>query len=88
MKQLYQDTIALSTRFSRPDLFITFTCNPNWIKENLLPGKQSTDRPDLIIRVFQLKLKALIKDILKGKVFGKPHNPPHPPLLTPSLGMQ
>ena len=82
MKQLYQDTIALSTKFGCLDLFITFTCNPNWkeIRENLLPGKRSTDRPDLIARVFQLKLKALMKDILKGKVLGKPHTPlPHSP---------
>ena len=54
MKQLYQDTIALSTKFGRPDLFTTFTCNPSWkeITENLLPGKQSIDRPDLIAQVF------------------------------------
>ena len=81
MKQLYQDTIALSTKFGRPNLFTTFTWNPNWkeIKENLLPGKQSIDRPDLIARVFRLKLKALMKDALKGKVLGKPYTPPHPP---------
>lgn len=73
MKQLYQDTIALSTRFGRPDLFTTFTCNPNWkeVKENLLPGERATDRPDLIARVFRLKLRALLDDILKKKVLGK-----------------
>ena len=76
MKQLYQDTIALSTKFGCPDLFTTFTCNPNWkeIKENLLPGKQSINCPDLIARVFRLKLKALMKDILKRKVLGKPYH--------------
>lgn len=73
MKQLYQDTIALSTKFGRPDLFTTFTCNPNWkeIKENLRPGEQPTDRPDLIARVFRLKLKALMDDIVKHKVLGR-----------------
>ena len=87
MKQLYQDTIALSTKFGRPDLFTTFTCNPSWkeITENLLPGKQSIDRSDLIAQVFQLKLKALMKDVLKGKVLGKPYTP-H--LILPPLGVQ
>lgn len=30
IKQLYQDIIAFSTKFGRPDLFTTFTCNPKW----------------------------------------------------------
>ena len=48
MKQLYQDAIALSSKFGRPDLFTTFTCNPKWreITENLLPGEKARDRPD------------------------------------------
>ena len=81
MKQLYQDTIALSNKFGRPDLFTTFTCNPSWkeITENLLPGKNFIDCPDLIARVFRLKLKDLMKDILKGKVLGKPTSSPPTP---------
>ena len=73
MKQLYQDAIALSTKFGRPDFFITFTCNPNWkeIKENLLPGERPTDRPDLIARVFNQKLRALQHDFRKKKVLGE-----------------
>ena len=78
MKQLYQDTIALSTKFGRPDLFTTFTCNPKWkeIQENLLPGEQASERPDLIARVFNLKLRALLKDITKEHVLGKSFPPP------------
>ena len=73
MKQLYHDAIALSSKFGRPDLFATFTCNPKWreITENLLPGEQASDRPDLVARVFNMKLKALMHDILKKKVLGK-----------------
>lgn len=88
MKQLYQDCMALTTKFSRPDIFTTFTCNPNWtdITANLLPGERTTDRPDLIARVFRLKLKALINDILKKKVLGK--LPPDPPTSSSRLPPQ
>ena len=43
MKQLYRDTIALSTNFGHPYLFTTFTCSPNRkeIKENLLPDESA-----------------------------------------------
>ena len=49
------------------------TCNPKWpeIVDNLLPGKTAADRPDLVPRVFNLKLKALIADTEKGQVFGQ-----------------
>jgi Helitron helicase-like domain at N-terminus len=72
MFQLYQDSIAIARRFSRPDLFLTITCNPNSkeIKDELLPGQQPSDRPDLIARVFREKLRKVLKMIEKG-VFGK-----------------
>ena len=34
-------------------------------------GQEPTDRPDLITRVFNLKLKALLNDILINGIFGK-----------------
>lgn len=73
MKQLYQDAMALTAKFGRPDLFVTFTCNPKWreMTENLLPGEKATDRPDLVIRVFNLKKKILLDDILGKHVLGK-----------------
>ena len=39
MQQLYQDAMSIVRRYGRPDLFITFTTNPNWpeIQEELLP---------------------------------------------------
>lgn len=73
MHQMYQDAMAIVRRFGKPDLFITFTCNPKWpdIERNLLSGQTSTDRPDLVARVFHLKLKELLKDITVKNVFGK-----------------
>ena len=72
MKQFYQDTIALFIKFDRPNLFVTFTYNPKWreITEHLLPDEQSINRSDLITRVFRLKLKTLMHDIMKEKVLG------------------
>ena len=30
MHQFYQDSMAIVCKKGKPDLFITFTCNPNW----------------------------------------------------------
>lgn len=49
------------------------TCNPNWreIKENLLPGQQPSDRPDLTARVFDMKKKHLLNLIVRQHFFGE-----------------
>ena len=59
MMQNYQDAMAIVRMKGKPNLFITMTCNPNWRenKDNLLPGQQASDRPDICARVFQLKKK-------------------------------
>jgi hypothetical protein len=56
-----------------PDVFVTFTCNPQWleIRRALLLGQQPEDRPDLVIRVFKIKLKDLINDIHKNHILGR-----------------
>jgi hypothetical protein len=73
MSKLYQDNIAMVRKFGRPDLFITFTCNPKWeeIISELKPFQNSSDRPDLVTRVFRLKLKEFLDDIVKRKIFGQ-----------------
>lgn len=45
--------------YGRPDLFITFTCNPafNEIKEFLLPGPAQSDRVVVTARLIKQKLK-------------------------------
>jgi hypothetical protein len=55
------------------DVFVTFTCNPQWleIKRALLLGQQPQDRPDLVTRVFKIKLKKLINDIHKKHILGR-----------------
>ena len=73
MRQRYHDAMSIVSKHGTPDIFLTFTCNPNWreIKENLNPGQTVSDRPDLPARVFKLKLEALRKDIYKEGWFGK-----------------
>lgn len=73
MAKLYQDNMAICRKFGRPDLFITFTCNPKWkeIDDLLGPKQSASDRPDIVVRVFNLKLKQLIDDITKKHIFGK-----------------
>ena len=63
MKQGYQDAMALCGKYGNPTFFLTFTCNPKWqeIASNILPHQTARDRPDITARVFQLKLKELIK---------------------------
>jgi len=67
MVQNYQDAMSICRWAGCPDAFITFTCNPQWleIKRALLLGQQLEDRPDLVTRVFKIKLKELINDIHK-----------------------
>ncbi len=73
MQQNYQDAMALVRKFGKPDLFLTMTCNPQWreITENLKPWQRSEYRPDLIARVFNLKLKELMRDLLDRQILGR-----------------
>ena len=73
MHQLYQDAMSIVRKFGKPDLFITFTCNPNWpeIKDALIGTQTPADRPDLAARVFHQKLKELMHDIVDKQIFGK-----------------
>jgi len=36
----------------------------------LILGQIATDRPDLVTRVFRMKLLVLMKDLMKDEVFG------------------
>ncbi len=71
MGQLLQNAMAKVRKFGKLDLFVTFTCNPKWkeITYVLLPGQTAKDRLELIIRILNLKLDALLKDI-KDDFFG------------------
>src|SRR5581483_1690870 len=73
MYQLYQDSMAIVSHFGKPDLFVTFTCNPKWqeVTRELLPHQSAVDRPDLTARVFHMKLQELLKDLCERHCLGK-----------------
>nr|XP_042902994.1 uncharacterized protein LOC122270292 [Parasteatoda tepidariorum] len=73
MQQNYKDAMAIVRKFGRPDIFLTFTCNPAWpeIVSALQRHQRPENRPNIIVRVFELKLTELLDDILKRHVFGK-----------------
>jgi hypothetical protein len=77
MIQNYQDGMAICRVFGAPDLFITFTCNPKWdeISEALLmeAGQNHVDRPDIVTRVFKMKINEFTGDVRRGEAFGKVH---------------
>lgn len=53
--------MALVQRFEKPDVFLTITCNPNWleIKQELGYNDEVQNRPDLVARIFRAKLEEL-----------------------------
>ncbi|VDO21630.1 unnamed protein product [Heligmosomoides polygyrus] len=69
----YQDAMSVVSKYGKPAIFITFICNPNWreIQNNLAGGQSASDRPDLVARVFNLKLKALCHELFKRNVLGE-----------------
>jgi hypothetical protein len=74
MDQLYFDGMAISSVLGFPDIFITFTCNPNWPEITRELGKYNLkpqDRPDIVSRVFKIKFDELIKDLTKRHVLGQ-----------------
>ncbi|XP_021761438.1 uncharacterized protein LOC110726294 [Chenopodium quinoa] len=75
MAHHYQDAIAIVRFLGPPDLFITFTYNPNWpkiVNEIFTRGSRRTeDRPDIIARVFKIKLKRMLRDLKDERKFGK-----------------
>ncbi|XP_071739204.1 uncharacterized protein [Rutidosis leptorrhynchoides] len=74
MVQNYQDAMALCREYDNPDLFITFTSNPRWPEVDTMisyiDGQKSADRPDIVARVFKMKLDDLMADIMKKQIFG------------------
>lgn len=67
------DAMTYVWKYERPDLFINFTCNPQWpeIQNEFFPGKTSSDKYDIVSCVFHLKLKKCVDQIIKKEVFGK-----------------
>jgi hypothetical protein len=69
MRQNYQDALTIVKHFGKPDLFITFTANPQWPEiQNNLDGLNYMDRPDICVRVFWEKFDAFCREVLHDHV--------------------
>ena len=64
---LYHDSMAIVAKCGKPDYFITMTCNPQWPEIiGVIRNASATNHPDIVERVFQLKLGKLEEILLKG----------------------
>lgn len=74
MSQYFQDSLAICRSIGHPSLFLTMTCNPKWPEIQrmlkLMPGVKVEDAPDVVSRVFKLKLEQLIDLVKKKNFFG------------------
>lgn len=75
MQQYFMDSLAICREIGYPAIFLTMTCNAQWeeVQEMLkhVPSKQPQDNPDILARVFKLKLDQLYDDIKNNNFFGK-----------------
>ncbi|XP_021996392.1 uncharacterized protein LOC110893602 [Helianthus annuus] len=74
MFQNYLDPMSLCKWYGYPYFFITITCNPKWpevkriLKDTTLNPE---DRPDILCRLFKMKLDSIIKDLRDHAILGK-----------------
>ncbi|KAK9683679.1 hypothetical protein RND81_10G158300 [Saponaria officinalis] len=74
MRENYHNTMAICRWTGYPDLFITFTCNPKWPEITRFVqqrGIKPEDRPDILCRIFKIKLQRLMKDLKVCHLFGR-----------------
>lgn len=70
MYQLYYDAMAMVSEFGIPNYFITFTCSSEW-EEIKIIERNSLNASDLYARVFNLKVKALLEDLIHRQALGE-----------------
>ena len=65
--------MAVVRETGRPSFFVTMTCNAKWkeIIDALPNGLKAHECPDIVARVFNIKLKSFLDDVLKKNVLGK-----------------
>ena len=82
MRATFEKAVTMFNMMGSPDLFITFTGNPEWVKQYCRNGQSWADNPDLAVRVsfrsppqifqvFNLKLKKLFDLLFTKQIFGK-----------------
>ncbi|POS86701.1 hypothetical protein EPUL_003475 [Erysiphe pulchra] len=72
MTKCFQNAMAITRAIGNPSLVLNFTANPSWpeIPENLEHHQTSDTLPDLIAKVFKLKLDQYLHDVKERNVCG------------------
>ncbi|KAL3638265.1 hypothetical protein CASFOL_017636 [Castilleja foliolosa] len=74
MYKHYQDALAICRVYGNPQYFIKFTCNVKWpeISRHLDKngGTQAQNRPDIIARVFRIKVQQFLRFMRTNRTFG------------------
>lgn len=69
MIEQYQVGMTICQWAGCPDIFLTFTSNPRWIEIqhfiDFISGQKVEDHPNIIARLFHIKINALIEEIIK-----------------------
>ncbi|KAL3642121.1 hypothetical protein CASFOL_012936 [Castilleja foliolosa] len=75
MYKHYQDALAICRVHGNPQYFITFTCNVKWpeISRHMekIGGTLAQNRPDIISRVFHIKVQQFLRFMRASKTFGE-----------------
>ncbi|XP_074336530.1 uncharacterized protein LOC141673684 [Apium graveolens] len=75
MNQYFKDAMAICRTLGHPSLFLTMTTNTKWpeIQRMLkfIPGVDVVDAPDVVARVFKMKVDQLLDQIKNKNCFGR-----------------
>ena len=73
INQYYQDLIAIIYKYSHLSIFIIFTANlkQDKITYKLLPSQTAIDRPNLVTRIFYIKITHLLYNLKRKQIFGQ-----------------
>jgi hypothetical protein len=72
MQKLFQNSMAIVRTVGHPDLFITMTTDPTWPEIKAVIGDtRPSMRPDIVARVFPLKVKELERLLYKYGYCGR-----------------
>lgn len=71
MRQNMHDIISISNKVGFPDISLTMTGNLQCskVKNALLPGQSIIDRLDICVRVFCIRLRALMAFVIDARIF-------------------
>ena len=73
----FEDIMAFVAQYGKPHLWIIHTLNVGCddVGDPLWPGEQPWDRPDILVRVFHIRNKALLDtSVIEFQKRGAPHS--------------